>query len=594
MGAARESIPGSSFVLRPDAGGPTDARSPVFQVESRARGLLLLLGVSSAATSVVLEPSARDYPAIAVLEVLVIVGFATAGHLLLQDPTQRENGRLLIASALLQVVTHLHLVDHSPLPMLAWLCGPLSAMPAAIVLLRFPDKELDPLDRGWVVFHLAWLVSSRLLFTIPTPERRLGWWPAIPMSPGFAAAASIVGNTVLSLSTVFFAFLLFRRLRHSRGLAGHAVVPVLVASISASVTVVLHLMSVANSRESVPPLVLGIEQAGLLTIPAAFIFSAIAMRLARAKIADQLLKVNHSTTPREWQLALSETFADPDLKLLCWHPREAVWMTVDGDIVDLDAFRGRLVFPVDAGGDRLASIVADHAIGRHKHLLDAAEAATRITLLNIAALAEVRESRFRILQASVDERRRLGRNLHDGVQPRMAAVTMLVEQLWAAAEDGSRTRELAEELKTAVKETLDDLRDFARGLHPTVLTHRGLAAAVESAAGRLRLTVSIAIPGERWPEPVEVTAYYFITEGLNNVAKHADVDRAEVRVTNGGDCLVVEVIDCGQGGADPNSGSGSGLVGLKDRVGAVGGIVEINSKKEGGTCLRARLPFASR
>jgi signal transduction histidine kinase len=151
----------------------------------------------------------------------------------------------------------------------------------------------------------------------------------------------------------------------------------MVASVSASATVVPHLMPVANSREGVPPLVLGIEQFGLMTIPAAFIFSAVVMRL------------------------------------LCPGPSSTTWLSLDGDEVAISSFTGRMIVSVDSDDGPLALIVTTHAISRHKHLVDAAVTAGRLTLHNIATLSELRDSRARIVQAGVDERRRLVRDLHD-------------------------------------------------------------------------------------------------------------------------------------------------------------------------------------
>lgn len=568
--------------------GLSGAAAAVSAVRVRIRGLALLLGVSLASCAVVLEPTSRAYPVIAVLEVLVIVGFVTAGYLLLADPSQRSNGYLLVLSALLQVITHLHLVAHSPLPMLAWLCGPGSMVPAAIVLLRFPGNRLDRLCRWWLVVHLTWLVVTRLTITVPPPERRLGWWPTVPMAPNVAALGSTIGNVGLSLTTLVFAFLLGRRLIRSGGVARHDQLPVTIASISAAVTVVLHLLSVANSREGVGPLVLGIEQFGILSIPAAFILSTIFTRSARAGVADLLLKVNHSTTPVELQAELAQTLSDPKLGLLIKRSGGSSWVDVHGQERDPDAIGSGLRVPINGDNGPLAILITNLSIARHKHLLDAIVAASRLTLQNAAALAELRDSRARIVKVGLDERRRLERNLHDGVQQRMLAVKMRIEQVRTAIDEPTRAKELAEGAIEEVGEAMGELRDLARGLHPAVLTQSGLLAAVESTTDRLPILVRLTIPDRRWPESVEGAAYFFISEGLNNIVKHAGVREAAVRVVHESDSLTIEVIDHGRGGADRERGSG--LMGLIDRIAAIGGTVKIISHENEGTCLLAHLP----
>jgi signal transduction histidine kinase len=137
---------------------------------------------------------------------------------------------------------------------------------------------------------------------------------------------------------------------------------------------------------------------------------------------------------------------------------------------------------------------------------------------------------------------------------------------------------------------VDDLREIAAGIHPAILTQRGLAAAIGSLAARLPLPVDIDVPGTRLPEPVEVSVYFFCSEGLTNVVKHARASCAWVRVDLSDGQCAVEVRDDGIGGARPRSDS-SGLTGLRDRIGALGGTMDIGTVDEGGTVLRAVIPL---
>jgi signal transduction histidine kinase len=206
-------------------------------------------------------------------------------------------------------------------------------------------------------------------------------------------------------------------------------------------------------------------------------------------------------------------------------------------------------------------------------------------------LEELAASRARIVTAGDVERRRLERNLHDGAQQRLVAVALSLRLVAGKLEsDPDVARELLGGAGRELALALDELRELARGLHPAVLTDRGLRAAVETLADRAPFPVELdATPDERLPEPVEAGAYYLIAEALTNVAKYANASVVRVAVTAGDGRVVVEVSDDGIGGADPSSGSG--LRGLADRVEALGGSLAVTSPAGAGTTLRAEIPY---
>jgi PAS domain S-box-containing protein len=207
-----------------------------------------------------------------------------------------------------------------------------------------------------------------------------------------------------------------------------------------------------------------------------------------------------------------------------------------------------------------------------------------------ARLEDLAASRARIVTAGDVERRRLERNLHDGAQQRLVSLALtirLAEAKLDADPAGARLilGQAGEELALA----LDELRELARGLHPAVLTDRGLPAAIEMLAGRAPVPVEIAeLPDEPLPEPVEAAAYYLVAEALTNAAKYARASTVRVRVANRDRGVLVQVADDGVGGADP--ATGSGLRGLADRVEALGGSLEVVSPAGAGTMLRAEIP----
>ena len=207
-----------------------------------------------------------------------------------------------------------------------------------------------------------------------------------------------------------------------------------------------------------------------------------------------------------------------------------------------------------------------------------------------ARLDELAASRARIVTAGDVERRRLERNLHDGAQQRLVALSLSLRLAQATLDsDPAAARAVLLEAGDELAVALEELRELARGLHPAILTDRGLRAAVEMVAARMPIPVEIAaIPDERLPEPVEAAAYYLIAEALTNVTKYAHASTVRVRVSSDEANVVVEVSDDGVGGADP--ATGSGLRGLADRVEALGGSLELVSPARAGTALRAEIP----
>jgi PAS domain S-box-containing protein len=203
---------------------------------------------------------------------------------------------------------------------------------------------------------------------------------------------------------------------------------------------------------------------------------------------------------------------------------------------------------------------------------------------------ELRASRARLVAASDAARQRVTRDLHDGAQQRLVAALIslqMAEQRWESAPQ--RARELVGRALEDARRGLDDLRALAAGLHPAILTQHGLAAAVRALADRLPLPVEIDAPSVRLPAPVEACLYFFCSEALNNTVKHAHATRAWIRVEVAAGQYVAEVGDDGIGGARSGPET-SGLIGLRDRIGALGGTVDIISPPSGGTRLRAAIP----
>jgi signal transduction histidine kinase len=195
----------------------------------------------------------------------------------------------------------------------------------------------------------------------------------------------------------------------------------------------------------------------------------------------------------------------------------------------------------------------------------------------------------RVIDAGDAERRRLERDLHDGAQQRLVSLGLQLALLATQLAPGSEASRLLAGAREELAASLKELREIARGLHPAVLTCGGLGAALEALA--TRAPVPVRIVGEvqqRAPAPVEVAAYYVVCESLTNVAKYAQAEQAFVHLSVQDDCLHLQVGDDGIGGADP---SGTGLRGLRDRVDALDGALEVHSPPGGGTTVRVELPL---
>jgi signal transduction histidine kinase len=291
-----------------------------------------------------------------------------------------------------------------------------------------------------------------------------------------------------------------------------------------------------------------------------------------------------------------------DAELLCvagW-PLDAVSpspMHLDhGELPSLD----EPAFAVRHGGDLLGAITVvmppqEPMTATTERLLLDLSAQAGLVLRNVALVDELQRSRQRLVTSQDEARRRLERDLHDGAQQRLVTLSMDLRMARARA-DASGDVELSARLDGAEQElaqSLAELRELARGIHPAILTQNGVGAALRSLAERSPVLVQLrSVPDGRYSTEVEATAYFIVSEALVNVAKHAEATCAWVSVAEDGGRLTVEVRDDGVGGAAMNGGSG--LRGLADRVEAVGGWIDVRSQPGSGSTVLAEIPCVSR
>jgi signal transduction histidine kinase len=329
-------------------------------------------------------------------------------------------------------------------------------------------------------------------------------------------------------------------------------------------------------------------------VPVGFIIGITRSRLGRGRVADLVTELGHGVPLGGLRDVLARALGDPTLEL--------AFAGADGDFVDGSGRRFevpsgtvRAVARVERNGECQALLVHDPALDNEDPGLVAAVASAaglaldneRLAAEVRAQLEEVRASRARIALAADAERRSVERDLHDGAQQRLVALTMRLEQARGTAAGSAALIDAATaELRAAISE----VRLLARGLRPPILDEAGLAAAVESLAERTPLPIDVDIPERRFSPAVEAAAYYVIAEALTNVTKYAGASHAVVGATADDATMSVSVADDGRGGADPELGSG--LQGLRDRVAAIGGTLVVSSPPGGGTVVTAVIPLA--
>jgi signal transduction histidine kinase len=295
--------------------------------------------------------------------------------------------------------------------------------------------------------------------------------------------------------------------------------------------------------------------------------------------------------------ALRTALRDPTLEVAYWVPGYETYADLDGRAIELRTSESRATTLIDRDdGTHVAALVHDTSLRDEHELLDAVTAAGGFALENArlhaelrARLEELKGSRARIIEVGQTERQRLERDLHDGAQQRLVALSLELGLLEERFEGDPDAKAALDQTRREIMESLRELRELAHGIHPAVVTGHGLAVALKTLVARAPVPVRLTIDLDgRLPERQEVAAYYVVSESLTNVAKYASASSAAVEVRLADGRLLVEIVDDGIGGADTRRGSG--LRGLADRVEALGGRLRIWSPGGGGTRVEAEIP----
>jgi signal transduction histidine kinase len=483
---------------------------------------------------------------------------------------------------------------------LGLLLGPLWLGALVHMLVAFPSGRVEPgLERavvalGWfsvtVLSLAAALVTKQPNGCRDCPDNLLLVWDSNVASDAVEATGFVLAVALL----VGLCVVLLRRWRGFGKVQRRALAPVLWNGAAIAVAGLVTVLPLAFGADEIGEVLDLVLITMITALPFSFLVGLMRSTLSRAGAVSALFERLGGVSARD---ALAEALGDDSLALAYWLPDAGRYVDAEGQTVTLPEPGGeRAVTEIERDGAPVAAIVHDPALLEDRELVRTAGAAAALALENERLAAEVRAryddlraASARLVAAGDAARRRIERDLHDGAQQRLVSLSVTLNLARRQAEPGSRTAELLDSAIAELTAGLSELRQLARGIHPAVLTERGLELALDALAARAPLPVTISAPLERrLPPAVEAAAYFVVTEALTNVAKYASATAAEVTIEQVNGRVVIDVTDDGVGGADPSSGSG--LTGLADRVAALGGRLEVRSPPGGGTVVRAEMP----
>lgn len=471
------------------------------------------------------------------------------------------------------------------------------------IVFSFPSGRL----RGWPERGLIWaaitLVTVVEVVSLLFSDSDAVLCSDCPANAFEVARNDEVANGILqgqriagALLALFAVGWLVRRWRGASGPERRGVAPVLWAG---SATIAVLAVSIANDAAGGP-----LGQAAKLALSAVFASVPIAVlvvllqrRLARSAVAGLVVELGDRGRGPDLRDALARALGDPSLQLAYWFAAGNHYVDAEGRGVELPAADAtRVATVVERGGRPVAALVHDPALVENLELVESVCAAAALTLENErlqaelrARLGELRASRARLVEAGATERRRIERDLHDGAQQRLISIAMSLGLVEARLPgDPHSVVPIVREAREAIGLALAELRELSQGIYPSILTERGLAAALDELCrgAALPVALEVSLPS-RLAAPLEAAAYFVVSEALANAAKHSHASEARIAARIVDDTLVVEITDDGIGGA---GGAGSGLRGLADRVEALGGSLTVTSPPGRGTTIRVEIP----
>jgi signal transduction histidine kinase len=471
----------------------------------------------------------------------------------------------------------------------------------ALMVLAYPSGRLQSRSERLLitlagVAGLIWM-GAPLLFFRPAGCATCAPRVSSLLYTGTTFDYLVVGQAswvVFTALGVWFVGLLIGRLRSAPPGARITLLPLGLAVVITAAEFIARRIVWLGGWQTPGPALDWIDRASALFLPVAILIGLASIRRRRGPLGDLVVELDR-TRPGAIGTALARTLGDPTLQLALWLPDQGRFVDEAGAPVDTSVLApGRALTSIGQPGEPLAALIHDERLAGQGPLLEAAGSAARLALENArlqaelrAQLEELRASRTRIVEAGDAERRRLERDLHDGAQQRLLALGLALQLL----RDRNGDREVLDRADAELQTALRELRDLARGIHPTILSEQGLAPAVRSLADRAPLPVRVDLGEQRYPASVETAVYFVVSEALTNIAKHAMATSAVVSLEREDGKLLVDIRDDGCGGAVARAGGG--LQGLADRVAAAGGTFHLRSEPGAGTSLHVEVPCGS-
>jgi signal transduction histidine kinase len=583
------------------ATGPQLLAHPVVVVT----GAAALVSAALAVVAVEHGQLRGDDMSLARFTIVAGVSFICAGLLASSRRPERWTGSLMIAAGFALFAGTLIDMDRS----LPFTLGLMSlGIPTALLVhlvLVFPDGRLHSAWERLVVgvaYATAIVVQAAMLTYMdvghvggcPCPENLLFAHDDVTTHMRLMSALRYLGIAVAAAVLVALA----ARWRTASPLMRRALFPIVVVGGLAVALRAATLLASSLPYAGAPYTLQSAQHLVFGVVPIAYLVGQWRAQMGRAEASDLIVELGRGLELGQLRDAIARALHDPSLELGFWIRDPDEYVDVDGHPISVAPAAGRGVTILERHGRKVAALVHDSALSENPALLDAVSSAAGLALENERLLAEsrarldeVRDSRARIVEASVAERRRLERNLHDGAQQRLVTLSLRLRMAQETLrDDPDAAEEMLEGVGEDLMQALNELRELARGLHPAVLSDRGLAPALQSLVNRSPFPVALGgVPDVRLPEPVEAALYYVVAESLTNAAKHAGATAGRVELSTTPGTVVVEIGDDGSGGASLHGGTG--LVGLRDRVEALGGGLQVESAPGRGTVIRAELPL---
>jgi signal transduction histidine kinase len=534
-----------------------------------------------------------------VLVVFRIVGglFAACGLVAWQRRPDNHSGRLMTATGFAFLASPLLLQFESPLlRTMGLLLRNVWLLLLVAILLTFLSggrlrTRMDRVLVGAIAVDLLVVTPLSLMFAAVDGNLLL-----VRPDAQIAGAVDTVYRALdLPISVIVAGVVAARWLKASPP-GRHALLP----SVAGSVWLLFFMAVLTAGLVGVrlPQAVFWILAFSVVVVPVAFLAGLLRSRLARGGLVE-LLRGMRAMHHADLRSALARALGDPALVIAYPVPGSPTFVDAEDRPVTMPAEGDRAVAPVKRDGEVVAALIYDRSLDDDPELVEAVSGAAAIALENQQLLAEaehqlaeVRASRERVISAADAERRRIERNLHDGAQQRLVTLALqlsLIER--RIRDDPSGAERLVTSASDELAQSLEELRELARGIHPAALD-QGLDVALEALARRSEVPTTVSYePGPRLPERIAFAAYFVASEALANVAKYAHASAATVSLLRTKTGAVIEITDDGVGGADP--ARGSGLRGLADRVEALDGRLRVSSPPGAGTVITAELPYRS-